>query len=158
MTEAEGMLDRVRKFLEQRGTATSRGAEREPVDELHLATATLLMEISRADSHVDSDERRVIEQALRRLFDLGAEEARRLAAAAEDEAEGAVSLYPFTRRVDKEFSPARKKKIVELLWRVSFADGELDKYEEYMIRKIADLLHVSHADFMHAKHLARSRG
>lgn len=146
------VLDRVRKFFEDRlpSAAPARDAEHE----LHLATATLLMEISRADSHVDAQERQAAGAALRRLFDLSAEEAEELVRLAEREAEAAVSLFPFTSRVDQEFSVPRKKKIVELLWRVSFADGEVDKYEEHLIRKIADLLHVPHGDFIHAKHLA----
>ncbi len=148
----------MRKFLEDRlqGGAGGSGSKDEQHD-LHLAMATLLMEISRADMHVSDQERAAAADALRRLFDLGPADAEQLVGQAEREAEGAVSLFPFTQLVDHQFSMEQKKDIVELLWSVSLADGELDKYEEHVIRKIADLLHVAHVDFMHAKHKALNR-
>ena len=149
------MLDRVRKFLESQLRSEDSG---DPEAELRLATAALLVEISRADTHVDAEERRLIRSALRRLFDLSEQASDELLRQAEREVEQAASLYQFTRTVDAEFSPARKKEIVELLWRVGLADGELDKYEEHLVRRIADLLHVSHADFTHARHKALMKG
>lgn len=149
------MLDRVRKFLESQLRPEEAG---DPENELRLATAALLVEISRADTHVDAEERRLIRSALRRLFDLSEQASDELLRQAEREVEQAASLYQFTRTVDAEFSPARKKEIVELLWRVGLADGELDKYEEHLVRRIADLLHVSHADFTHARHKALMKG
>ncbi len=144
------MLDRVRKFLESQ-LSPEPG---DPKAELRLATAALLVEISRADTHVDANERRLIRSALRHLFDLSEQASDQLLDAAEREVEHAASLYEFTRTVDAQFTPAQKKDIVELLWRVGLADGELDKYEEHLVRRIADLLHVSHADFTHARHKA----
>jgi len=149
------VLDRVRKFLESQLQPEESG---DPEAELRLATAALLVEISRADTHVDVEERRLIRSALRRLFDLSEQTSDELLQHAEREVEHAASLYQFTRTVDAEFSPARKKEIVELLWRVGLADGELDKYEEHLVRRIADLLHVSHADFTHARHKALMKG
>jgi uncharacterized tellurite resistance protein B-like protein len=149
------VLDRVRKFLESQLRPEEAG---DPENELRLATAALLVEISRADTHVDAEERRLIRSALRRLFDLSEQASDELLRQAEREVEQAASLYQFTRTVDAEFSPARKKEIVELLWRVGLADGELDKYEEHLVRRIADLLHVSHADFTHARHKALMKG
>jgi len=149
------VLDRVRKFLESQLRPEESG---DPEAELRLATAALLVEISRADTHVDVEERRLIRSALRRLFDLSEQMSDELLQHAEREVEHASSLYQFTRTVNAEFSPARKKEIVELLWRVGLADGELDKYEEHLVRRIADLLHVSHADFTHARHKALMKG
>jgi uncharacterized tellurite resistance protein B-like protein len=149
------VLERVRKFLESQLRPEEAG---DPENELRLATAALLVEISRADTHVDAEERRLIRSALRRLFDLSEQASDELLRQAEREVEQAASLYQFTRTVDAEFSPARKKEIVELLWRVGLADGELDKYEEHLVRRIADLLHVSHADFTHARHKALMKG
>lgn len=148
------MLDRVRKFLESQLNPEPG----DPQAELRLATAALLVEISRADAHVDDEERRLIRSALRRLFDLSEQMGADLLEHAEKEVEHAGSLYQFTRTVDAQFSPAQKKDIVELLWRVGLADGELDKYEEHLVRRIADLLHVSHADFTHARHKALMKG
>lgn len=119
---------------------------------LRLATAALLVEMTRADFHVESEERTAVHNALRRVFGLSAEETAELVELAEQDASGASSLFQFTHLIDTHFSPKRKAYVVEMLWRVAFADGVMDKYEEYLVRKVADLLHVSHQDFLQTKH------
>ncbi len=149
------MLSRIKRFFEDRIGAPA--AVPDPAEHEHalrLATAALLIEISRADTDISQDERTTIARSVQRVFQLDEHETHELVKLAELEVEEAVSLYQFTRLVDTEFGAQDKKEIVRLLWAVSFADGALDKYEEHLVRKIADLLHVSHADFMHAKHEA----
>jgi uncharacterized tellurite resistance protein B-like protein len=76
---------------------------------------------------------------------------------AETASRSAVSLYEFTEVVDKAFSAEQKKRVVELLWLVAFADGHKDAHEEHLVRRIASLLHVKHPDFIDAKVRARQR-
>ena len=90
-------------------------------------------------------------------FDLDVPTAERLMALAEAEVAEANDLFGFTRLVDRACSPEEKIRILELLWEAAFADGRLDKYEEYLVRKLADLLHVRHADMMQAKHRVLDR-
>jgi len=97
----------------------------------------------------------MVTAAVRRTFKLTEEETDEIIALAEEEVKAAVSLYQFTRLIDKGFSYEKKKHIVELLWNVVFADAEMEKHEEYLVRKIADLLHVSHSDFIATKLKAR---
>lgn len=118
---------------------------------LQLATATLLVEISRADTHIRDEERAAIVSTIEQAFDLSREETEELVELAESEADNATSLYQFTRLLNKHFSREQRRHIVELLWQVAFADFHIDKYEEYFVRKIADLLHVSHVDYIRAK-------
>ena len=113
-----------------------------------------MFEISRADSTIDPEERLVIDAALVNHFHLSQMEAEELLALAEREVDDSVSLYEFTRSINDKLSNKDRVKIVELLWQVAFADAVLDKYEEYFIRKIADLLYVSHKDYIRAKHRA----
>lgn len=124
---------------------------------LQLATAALLIEVSRADHELRNEERAAIEEALQRSFGLAREETRQLVALAEREVEEAISLYDFTRLVDRSFTPEQKKHIVGLLWDVAFSDARLDENEEYLIRKAAKLLHVPHRDFIEEKIRARER-
>ena len=84
-------------------------------------------------------------------FGLDADSAAALVENAERTVEESVSLYEFTRRLNDEATPAEKVEIIEMLWRVAFADGRLDKYEEHLVRKAADLLHVPHRRFIRAK-------
>lgn len=134
---------------------------RDPQDTEHalqLATAALLVEVSRADHQVTEAERRTMLDALGRAFDLSADETREIVELAEHEADNAVSLHRFTQLLNEHLGRSEKFHIVELMWRVALADPELDKYEEYYVRKIAELLHVSHGEFIRAKHRVQDSG
>ncbi len=144
------MLQAIHEFFRARIKAES--ASRPDQHGLHLATAALLFEMLRADAEEHPEERRVLENALRERFALSKAETRELAALADREAADAVSLYQFTRLINQHFAPQQKLQVVEMLWQVAFADGRLDRYEEALVRKIADLIHVPHRDFIRLKH------
>ncbi|MDQ3564051.1 MAG: TerB family tellurite resistance protein [Pseudomonadota bacterium] len=118
---------------------------------LNLATAALLVEISRADNHVSDCERAAIIEAMRKSFGLDELEAQELVQLADRAADQAVSLTEFTRLLNQNLTQEDRVSIVQSLWQVANADIEIDKYEEYYVRKIADLLHVSHSDFIRTK-------
>ena len=109
---------------------------------LQLATAALLIEVSRADHDVGQEEKLAIVEAVQRSFGLSAEETEEIVQLAEEEVNESISLYEFTRLVDENFSLEQKKHIVGLLWTIAFSDDRLEEREEYLIRKIAKLLHV----------------
>ena len=136
------MLKRFRKRAE---------APRGSIPASQLAVATLLVEIARADFEVDASERTAIRRMLASAYGLDPGSARLLVEEAERAIEEAVSLYEFTSRLNEELSPPEKVEIIEMLWRVAFADGRLDKYEEHLVRKAADLLYVPHRRFIRAK-------
>ncbi|MBN2369603.1 MAG: TerB family tellurite resistance protein [Vicinamibacteria bacterium] len=139
---------------EQERTAAAPSEEREHA--LMLATAALLFEVVRADGRIEDAERSVMRAAIQSTFALPLSEIDELIRMAETASRQAASLYEFTHRVDKAFSSEQKKRIVELLWLVTFADAQKDALEEHLVRKIAGLLHVSHPDFIDAKIRARS--
>ncbi len=93
-----------------------------------------------------------LEQALRKTFTLSRDELRQLVKLARHEAAESVSLHQFTTLINQSFSPEEKIRVVEMLWQVAFADGRLDRYEEALVRKVADLIYVPHRDFIRAKH------
>jgi uncharacterized tellurite resistance protein B-like protein len=130
-----------------------------PSDErtLQLAAATLLFEVARADGVVKPEERTVMQAAVQGTFGLTAEETQDLVRLAEVESRSAVSLYEFTTKVAAALSAEEKKRVVELLWLVAFADANKLAEEEHLVRKIAGLLHVPHPDFIDAKIRARAR-
>lgn len=119
---------------------------------LQLAAAALLFEVMRADYDEHPDERATLERALRQAFSLTDSETRELAELADREAAEAVSLYQFTGLINQQFPAEEKVQLVEMLWQVAYADGRLDRYEEAAVRKITELLHVPHRDFIRAKH------
>jgi uncharacterized tellurite resistance protein B-like protein len=118
---------------------------------IELATAALMIEISLADAHIHDEERRVINNLLRSDFKLEQDDIDELIALAEKEVDHAVSLYEFTRLLNESLSMAEKINIIENLWRVAYADSVVDKYEEYYIRKVADLLYIAHSDYIQSK-------
>lgn len=147
------MLDAIRRLLAER-TADS-GAVL-PESSLRLATAALLFEVVRADGVVAPEETALLRTALQGTFDLTGAEAAELAAEAEQASRNAASLYEFTHVVDRGLGPGEKKRVVELLWLLAFADARKDPLEEHLIRKVAGLLHVDHPDFIDAKIRARA--
>lgn len=118
------------------------------VDEARIqhATAVLLVEIARADHERLAIEHEAMLELLKDSFNLSAAEAENVLNRAEIAAENSVSLHEFTRVLHAELSYAEKEKIVEMLWRIALADKVLDKYEDYTIGKIADLLYVVRGD------------
>lgn len=122
---------------------------------LHLATAALLVETARADFAEDPRERRAVAQAIERGLGLPASEVEDLLSQAEARAERASSLYEFTRLINDHYDPERKSALVESMWRVAYADGDLDKYEEALIRQVAELIYVPHGEYIRAKLAAR---
>ncbi len=121
---------------------------------LQLATAALLIEMMRMDDDVVEDERQIVRDILNNRFSLSDSETGQLMALAEDEAAGLADYYQFTSLINKNFSPPQRAKLVEHLWQVAYADGQLDKHEEHLVRKLAELLHVPHSAFIAAKHRA----
>ena len=121
---------------------------------LELCASVLMLEIALADSGIDEEEIKVIENVMSLHFHLNEEEIREIIEHARSEVDHAISLHEFTRIVNDELDANEKAKVIELLWRVAVADNVIDKYEEYFIRKIADLLYVSHGDYIKAKHRA----
>jgi uncharacterized tellurite resistance protein B-like protein len=119
--------------------------------ELQLATATLLMEVARADNRISEEERQDVMRLIENHYALSPEMTQDIASSAERTAQHSTSLYPFTRLINHSCSPEEKVRIIGMLWSVTCADGHVDKHEEYLVRKIADLLYVPHRDYIRMK-------
>ena len=118
---------------------------------IELATAVLMIEISLADEITGDEEYKTIKKILLEKFDLDETKIDTLISLAEDEVDHTISLHEFAETINNELSAIEKTNIIENLWRVAYADAYIHKYEEYYIRKIADLLHVSHSDYIKTK-------
>ena len=147
---ADAVLASIRDFFGQ--TIVARPADRHTIE---LATAALLLEVSRADGDIAVAERTAIRSAVRSKFHLDDAEAEKLAALAEAEVAEATDTYQFTSLVNRHFSRDQKIRVIELLWEIAFADGERNVLEEHVIRKLADLIYVDHPDYITAKLKAR---
>jgi uncharacterized tellurite resistance protein B-like protein len=140
----------VKKWISQRfGAATEESPGREHAR--NLAVAALLVEVLRADYDVSAPERRQVLASLRGLFGLDEAECEVLFELAEHRVDQAHDLHQFTSEINRALPHEEKLRLVESLWRVAQADSVVHKYEEHLIRRVADLLHVSHREFIGAK-------
>ncbi|WP_438952041.1 TerB family tellurite resistance protein [Porticoccus sp.] len=145
------MIDQIKQFFSTRIDEP----DGEPVHRQQLAAAALMVEVMVIDRTFDEQEQDIIRQLLETRFSLPHEEIETLVTLAHREVNDATSLFQFTRLINDHFNAHEKRELVENLWRVAYADSYLDKHEEALIRRISDLLYVSHTDFIQAKHRAR---
>ena len=151
------MFIAIKKFIKKNIKPSSDSSDTVSEHSLQLSTAALLIEMMRADTEISSDERRTIMDAIRSKFNLSDDETNTLLQLAEEELKKSTGYYEFTSLINKGFTYEQKVKVVEHLWEVAFVDKELDKHEEHMVRKIADLIFVKHRDFIDAKLRVRDK-
>lgn len=149
------MLASIRELFQSQLQETSST----PLDEgqKRLACAALLIEVAVIDNEFDAEELASVKTILSRDMNIPNAELDELVAFAQHECSEATSMYTFTQLVNKHCSFAEKFDLVTYMWRIAYADGDLDKYEEYIIRKVASLIHLGHGEFIRAKHAARAQ-
>ena len=145
------MVAEIKKFFKKHIGPSQTGSDEVSEHSLQLATAALLIEMMRADAEITEDERRMVMKTIMTRFHLTEEESGVLLQFAEEKIQKATGYYEFTSLINKGFTYEQKVKVIENLWEIAFADKSLDKYEEHMVRKIADLIYVEHKDFIDTK-------
>lgn len=148
------MLASIKKFFELEIEDPNTGHLSE--EKRQLACAALLIEVATIDRHFDERELVAMHKVLQEKFGITPEECAELTELAKSEFEDASSTYQFTRLVNDHCTHDEKYELVKGMWDIAYADGEVDKYEEYIIRKISELIYVAHGDFIRAKHASRS--
>ena len=118
---------------------------------LQVATAVLLVEVIRADFIVQAEEKARLRQLLEQQFSLSADQLDELLEEAETRADRLVSIQHITRLLNEHYDHAMKVRVVEMMWQLVYADGDKDRYEEHLIRQVAELLYLSHGEFIQAR-------
>ena len=147
------MLNSIRDFFDRHIGATPAPNERHTIE---LATAALLIEVARVDEGAAADERTAVLRAVREKFELPHEEAERLIALAEEEMKQASDYFQFTSLINRHFTQEQKQRVIELMWRIAYSDASLSAHENHLMRKVADLLHITHGDYIAAKMRAQA--
>ena len=139
---------------------TPKAAVNQPDDQpnLDLACAALLVEVARADYADDPRETEATLAAIRRVLEVSETDIAQLLSEANAEVEEGTSVFPHTSLINEHCSREQKYDILVAMWQVAFADGNLDKYEEHLIRRVAGLIHLDHSEFIQAKIEARDGG
>ena len=144
------LLKKLKDLLGSESAATGEGEHRT----LELACAALMFEVARADFSVETTEQDAVTSLLTAQFNLSADEVSTITEAAIEQADAATCLFEFTRTLNELASAEQKRNLLAMMWRVAMADNALSRYEEHVIRKVADLLYVPHGDFIAAKQSA----
>lgn len=147
------MIDKIKNFFSKNVLEP----EDQEVKTEQLAVAALLVEVMVIDGDLDEQELASISQTLCQILSLSSEQVDELISLSRDEVAEATSLYQFTREINTHFSTEQKMNLLTAMWRVAFADGHLDKHEEGIIRRVADLLHILHSDYIRCKLAARDQ-
>lgn len=143
------MINRIKLFFEQHLALSA--PENISEDKLQLATVVLFLEMMHMDDKIEVKEQEIVLSLIQQSFLLNAEQAAALIELAEQQRKQATDYFEFTSLINKEYSLEQKVRLIESLWKIAFVDGVLDMNEEYLVRKIADLLHVPHTAFIMAK-------
>ena len=145
------MIDKIKSFFSK--NVLKPEAETSSPDQ--LATAALLIEVMVIDGDLDDQEMQAIAGTLSNILDLTEEQIDQLIELSKEEVADATSLYQFTKEINEHFDIEKKLSLMTAMWRVAFADGHLDKHEENIIRRVADLLHIRHSEYIRCKANAR---
>ena len=146
------MLKRLKTFLQDSEARPGSGQERR---HLHVAVASLLHEATRVDLNEREVERAVALAALADLFGLGSADCAAVFSEGSDKAKHLTSYFGPVAVIKRDMAAPERLRLIEHLWRVAYADGGLDQYEDHYVRKIGHLLYVANTEIMLARNRAR---
>lgn len=133
-------------------TAGASGSAAEPEgDPVQLATAAILLELAHADQHFSDREEAQLVESMKETFGLTEELAKRIMASAEESRGRTIDHWAFTNAIRQQTDRGQRMEIVRMMWRMVLADGRLHDYEEYLVRKLSDLLGIQHHEMIEAK-------
>ncbi len=121
------------------------------------ACIALMLETSMADDLLDESEIKTLKATLINDFKLEENEIDELIEISKKNVDDSTSIYDFTRDINDNFEAKERIKLIESMWRIAYADGNIDKFEEHIIRKVSNLIYVSHSDFIKAKISAKEK-
>ena len=145
------MLDGLKRFFSKVPEGSIQEAERKTEHDVRVAVCALFVEMARQDETFSPMEMETILSILKEKYDLSPEHAEALMAEAQKELDDSVDLWQFSYLINENYSEEEKLEIIEILWRIDFIDGKMDRYEHYLMKKLKNLLRLSHDQLIEAK-------
>ena len=142
------MINTIRKFFKSNENSKSDNLEG---NQDELAYASLLIEVIKSDDRFDQREHDELLNILGTKLSIDEKALAELSELAQKKSDESTSLYEFTREINDKYQYEEKVQLIEDLWRIAYSDERIDKYEDYVIRKVADLVYVTHSDFIKSK-------
>ena len=152
------MLEAIKSFFRSSTNPPATTESTASRKDIRLAACALLMEIAHADDEFTDDERKHLEAAVQRQFGLDAPEAQKLLVLAEQERAQAVDLWQFTNLIAENYSIGQKMVLAEIMWGLAYSDGKLAGREDYLMRKICNLLRLEAGYLAEARKRAEGSG
>jgi len=144
------MIGLLKKYLSPLQQAEDEAGEH--LDKkLKVAACVLILEIAKSDYEFSGRERKAVHDILKNNLEVAEEEVEDILQIAEKERSENVDLYEYTKLINHNYSFEDKQKLVEMFWKIIYADGILDRYEDHLVHKLTDLLHLTHEDLIEAK-------
>jgi len=143
------MINAIHTFLQKLNSA-------QHVDEkaelsLEVACTVLLCEVMKADGILQETERAALKTFIHEQFCIDESEINHVIQLALETSDNATDYYQFTKQINEHFNISQRIEIIGYLWKLAYADGELATLEEHIIRKISDLLHLRHSEYIQTK-------
>lgn len=151
------MIGKIKQFFEHQLAPGSGGMVSDPEHAIQLAVAVLLYEVAESDYEQRPEERNALLDAVKETFNLTEKESAELLSLAEAEHADSTDYFQFTRLINEHYTAEQKIELVEKLWLIAYSDQQLHHYEEHVIRRLAELLHVPHSAFMATKHRVQGK-
>ncbi len=145
------MMDILKKVFGKTSEEGKQGGGRDVSHDIRIASCALLLEMSQIDDEFSDSERDRIMSILKKNFQISDEHAEALLKASKEGLDGSIDLWRFTNLINKNYSPEEKFGLIEIIWKVAYADGKLDKHEDYLVHKLAQLLRLDHTRLIEAK-------
>jgi uncharacterized tellurite resistance protein B-like protein len=152
LTFEEGiMLDLVKRYFTKDNGSSPASKGHEDTRRIIIATCALLLEIAAIDGEFSADEQDVILSILKNEYKMSDNEAASLMDTAQAQREGSIDLWRFTNLINQNYSEEDRIRVIELVWKVIYADGRLDGHEDHLVHGLANLLRLSHSQLIKAK-------
>ncbi len=147
------MLAKLKQFLT---SDTDTLSPQEQERQLHLAAVSLLIEVVYADETLDDAEAALLPSVITAELNIEATEANALIEEAKTAQRNATSLYEFTNEINAQFNLQQKQKLILAMWKLAYADGQLCRYEDQIVRRTAELLYLKHSEIIQMRNVAIS--
>ena len=145
------MIDIIKQFFSKETLNTHPAHGGDTSHDVRIATCALLLEMAHVDGKFSDSERLQIVQTLEDVYGLSEEAVDKLIRVTQEELDESIDLWRFTNLINQNYSVDEKIQVIEMVWRLAYSDGVLEEHEDYLLHKLANLLHLTHKQLIDAK-------
>ena len=128
----------------------------EPSFEIELTAAVLAYEIARIDGDISSDELKILMEEIKVIAKKVGKKESEILEIIEIYSNDSVSFYEFVEDINNSYSKSEKLSLLQFMWRVAYADGNLEVDEEKLIRRLADMVKIKDIEVLKLKNIYKS--